>query len=151
MFTLKRTNAQDADFIALVKQLDTYLSIVDGEDHSFYDQYNQLDSIKYAIVIYKGERAVGCGAIKLFDEGRMEIKRMFVRSESRGKGIATLILNGLEKWAKEMNCTSCVLETGKRQKEAVALYKKNKYSIIENYGQYKGMENSLCFEKALSA
>jgi len=151
MFTLKRTNAQDADFIALVKQLDTYLSIVDGEDHSFYDQYNQLDSIKYAIVVYKGERAVGCGAIKLFDEGRMEIKRMFVRSESRGKGIATLILNGLENWAKEMNCTSCVLETGKRQKEAVALYKKNKYSIIENYGQYKGMENSLCFEKALSA
>ena len=43
----------------------------------------------------------------------------------------------------------CILETGKRQPDAIALYKKNGYNLIENYGQYIGMENSVCFEKLL--
>ena len=47
----------------------------------------------------------------------------------------------------ELSCEKCILETGKRQPEAIELYKKNGYRIIPNYGQYAGIENSVCFEK----
>ena len=74
---------------------------------------------------------------------------MYVDPSLRGQGIGTILLLALEKWAKEMNYANCVLETGKRQPDAVALYKKNGYSIVDNYGQYKGIENSICFSKTL--
>ncbi len=54
------------------------------------------------------------------------------------------------KWASELGYTSCVLETGKRQPEAIALYTKNGYKIIPNYEQYEGVENSVCFRKIIS-
>jgi GNAT superfamily N-acetyltransferase len=74
---------------------------------------------------------------------------MFVLSEKRGVGIAQKILNELEIWAKELDYKKCVLETGIRQVEAVKFYKKCDYKIISNYGQYKNMKNSICFEKQL--
>ena len=55
----------------------------------------------------------------------------------------------LEKWARELSCTRCILETGKRQPEAIGLYKRNGYRLIPNYGQYAAVENSVCFEKEL--
>ncbi len=146
---LLKTTAKNPDFIDLVRQLDAYLAVQDGEEHGFYDQYNQLDDIKYVLLAYENESVVGCGAIKQFSENRMEVKRMFVLPNQRGKGIATKLLLGLENWAKDLGFTFCILETGKRQPEAIALYKKNKYQISENYGQYKGIENSVCFEKQL--
>lgn len=79
----------------------------------------------------------------------MEVKRMFTLPEYRGNGFAVIILEELEKWAKESEYEKTVLETGKLQLEAVALYKKCGYEIIPNYGQYIGVENSICFEKSL--
>lgn len=150
MISLKRTDSNDTDFIELVKQLDKYLSITDGDEHSFYDQFNKIDSIKHVIVAYENEKAVGCGAIKEFQTSSiMEVKRMYVLPNCRGKGIATQILFALEAWAKEMQYNACILETGKRQYEAIQLYQKNGYQIIPNYGQYIGIENSVCFEKTL--
>jgi len=81
----------------------------------------------------------------------MEVKRMFVTPTSRGKGVASIILKELEAWAVELNVSKCVLETGKRQPEAIRLYTKNAYCIIPNYGQYENVENSVCFEKILSS
>ena len=101
-------------------------------------------------MIYKNKQPIACGAIKEFDSKNMEIKRMYTLPEYRGKGIATQILLELEKWATELCYVRCVLETGKRQPEAIALYKKNGYHEIPNYGQYIGIENSVCFEKQLS-
>ena len=60
-----------------------------------------------------------------------------------------IVLKELEDWAKEMGFKKCVLETGKRNPEALALYKKKGYQTTPNYGQYKGIENSVCFEKNL--
>ncbi len=74
---------------------------------------------------------------------------MYVSPNFRGKGIATKILIELEKWAKELSFNKCVLETGKKQPEAIELYMKNGYAVISNYGQYKGIENSCCFEKEI--
>ena len=81
----------------------------------------------------------------------MELKRMFVIGEARKKGIASAVLNELEIWAKELGSFKTILETGKRQIDAVGLYKKNGYSPVPNYGQYEGVENSICFEKKLSS
>jgi putative acetyltransferase len=74
---------------------------------------------------------------------------MFTSKEHRGLGYATKVLAELETWAAELGYTSCVLETGQEQKEAIMLYKKCGYAIIPNYGQYVGIENSLCFKKEI--
>jgi len=149
MLTIIRTNSNNQDFINLVKQLDAYLAVKDGRDHAFYDQYNKLDKIKHVVVAYDNNQPVGCGAIKEYDSNTMEVKRMFTLPECRGKGIATKLLNELEKWTIELGYEKCILETGKRQPEAIALYKKNGYKSIPNYGQYTGMDNSVCFEKEM--
>ncbi|NWF88520.1 MAG: GNAT family N-acetyltransferase [Ignavibacteriaceae bacterium] len=151
MLKLIRTNSSHVDFINLVKLLDADLRIRDGDDHPFYAQYNKIDNIKYAVVAYMNEIPVGCGAIKEFEDETMEVKRMYVDPELRGKGIATKVLLELESWVKELNFNRCILETGKKQPEAIRLYQKNGYKLIPNFGQYKNVENSVCFEKYLNS
>jgi GNAT superfamily N-acetyltransferase len=146
---LKRTNSENKDFINLVKYLNAYLKVTDDDEHDFYNQFNNIDVLKEVVVLYNDENAVGCGAIKKFDKNAVEVKRMFVLSEKRGQGFAQNILAELEIWAKELGYKKCVLETGKRQVEAVQFYKKCGYKIIPNYGQYLNMENSICFEKEI--
>lgn len=121
----------------------------DGEEHSFYAQFNRIDSIKYAIVAYENDGPVGCGAIKEYSPDTMEVKRMYTSPEHRGKGIASSVLGELERWAAELSYEKCILETGKKQPEAIALYKKSGYQVTPNYGQYVGVEDSVCFEKKL--
>lgn len=96
MITTLRTTALNNDFIALVQKLDAGLAVIDGDEHSFYDQYNKIDGIKYAVVAYLGNEPVGCGAIKEFDAQSMEVKRMYTETGCRGKGIATRVLLELE-------------------------------------------------------
>ncbi len=147
---LRRTDSKNPDFIAMVALLDADLAERDGEDNEFYAQFNRIDALKHTIVGYRQGIAVACGAIKPFDNASMEVKRMYVVPAFRGKGIATRILRELEQWAKELDFEKCVLETGKRQPEAIALYRKNGYKVIPNYGQYQGVENSVCFQKNVS-
>lgn len=150
MITLLRTNSENPDFIHLVKHLDADLAIRDGVDHSFYNQFNKIDSIRHAVVAYENNKPISCGAIKEFTADAMEVKRMYTLPEGRGKGIATTVLIELERWATELSYKKCVLETGKKQPEAIALYEKNRYKPIPNYGQYAGVDNSVCFEKLLT-
>ncbi len=150
MIHLERTNPDDKDFIELVNQLDAYLAIIDGDEHLFYAQFNALGKLKCAVVAYENGKPVGCGALKVFDQNTMEIKRMYTLPKTRGKGIASAILSELEKWANELSANRCILETGEKQIEALALYLKFGYKHIPNYGQYIGVANSICFEKELS-
>ncbi len=147
MIRLIKTDSNNADFRFLVKQLDAYLAIIDGDDHSFYNQFNKIDELKNAIVAYMDDKPVACGAIKEYSGTAMEVKRMFTLPEARGKGLALQVLSELENWAKQSGYQTCVLETGIRQPEAIALYKKTGYKRIANYGQYIGVETSVCFEK----
>ncbi|MBT8278491.1 MAG: GNAT family N-acetyltransferase [Bacteroidia bacterium] len=149
MIHLVRTNSENQDFIDLVKLLDADLAIRDGDDHAFYDQFNKIDRIKHAIVLYKDSVAVGCGAIKEFEPEVMEVKRMYTLPNYRGQGHATCILTELELWAKELAYKTCILETGKKQPEAIQLYIKNGYLKRPNYGPYLHVENSVCFQKTL--
>jgi putative acetyltransferase len=151
MIRLIRTDSDNQDFITLIQYLDAYLAEKDGNEHAFYAQFNKVDKIKHVVMAYDEEQPVGCGAIKEFAPHVMEVKRMYTTPSGRGKGIATQILRALETWAVELSCEKCVLETGKRQTEAIGLYQKNGYQLIPNYGQYAGVENSLCFEKVVAA
>ena len=144
-----RTNSENKHFINLVKEVDAYLKITDGLEHDFYNQFNNIDVLEHVVVVFLGDVAVGCGALKKFNEDAMEVKRMYVSAENRGTGIAQQILAELEIWAAALGYKSCVLETGKRQIEAVKFYHKCNYQVIPNYGQYAVMENSICFEKVL--
>ena len=149
MTKIIRTDADNPQFIELVKELDADLVIRDGHEHSFYAQFNKIDKIKFVVVAYENDQPVGCGAMKEYSPNTMEIKRMYTSPASRGKGIATKVLTELEIWAAERSFEKCLLETGLKQPEAIGLYKKNGYRLIPNYGQYAGMENSVCFEKEI--
>ena len=148
--TITRTNSDNPDFRILVKLLDEDLSIRDGNEHVFYAQFNKIDKIKHALVAYQNGQAVGIGALRQYEADSMEVKRMFVLPEHRGTGIAKALLAALELWTKELGFSTCILETGKKQPEAIRLYQKSGYEIIPNYGQYEHIDNSVCMSKKLS-
>lgn len=149
MLQLKRTDSTDADFIHLVQLLDADLAVRDGAEHAFYAQFNKVHMIQHVVIAYENNTAAGCGAFKAFDRDSVEIKRMYVLPAHRNKGIAAAVLQQLEQWAAEEGYVAAVLETGKKQPEAIRLYEKCGYSRIPNYGQYAGVENSVCMKKEL--
>ena len=142
-----RTTSANPDFQHLVSLLDEFLRIVDGDDHSFYAQFNKIVNLTNVIVCYSEGKAVGCGAFREYDQNTVEIKRMYVLPQYRGRGVGHGILKELELWAHESGYPSYILETGNKQQEAIALYKKSGYTIIPNYGQYQSVENSVCMKK----
>ena len=77
MFPLKiiKTNPSDPHFRSLIKQLDQDLAVTDGEEHSFYNQFNGTDQIKHVLLGYLGDKAVSCGAFKIINTQEIEIKR----------------------------------------------------------------------------
>ena len=141
-----RTNSDNPDFKKLSALFDDYLVDIDGDEREFFAFHNnvQLDNV---LVVYENSEAVGCGAFKEFDENTAEIKRMFVHRNHRNKGIAKLVLNELELWTNDLGFTSFVLETSPKLTSAIDLYEKTGYQLIPNYGQYIGVENSICMKK----
>lgn len=150
MLTIIRTDSADPHFQDLVRLLDADLAIRDGDDHAFYAQFNTTSKIRHALVGYVEDLPVACGAIRPFDHQTVEVKRMYTLPDHRKKGIASAMLAELEQWAAELGMKRCVLETGKNQPEALAMYDRSGYQVIPNYGQYVGISNSVCFEKRLS-
>jgi len=147
MVSIVRTNSEDPDFQKLVWLLDQDLNLRYGEKQKFYSQFNKLNSIHHAIIAYKDKDPVACGAIKKYSDDAAEIKRMFVHPKYRGQGIGKLVLASLEDWAKELNYSYCILESGNRQPEAISLYEQSGYTFIPNYGQYEKDESSICMKK----
>jgi len=145
---IRPTTSDNPDFLSLVALLDADLAEKDGDDHAFYHQFNKPAGLD-PVVGYVDGKAVACGAIKGIEAGVAEIKRMFTLPEYRGKGLATQILAALEKMAREQGFMECWLETGEKQVDAIALYRKNGYVVMPNYGQYQGVDNSICFQKML--
>ena len=147
--TTTRTDSSHTDFQNLVKLLDADLAIRNGDEHSFYDQFNKIDNIKNCIVIYIDEKPAACGAFKKFSEDTVEIKRMYTHPDFRKRGLATAIVQELESWAKESGYAKAVLESSLEQNEALSVYEKSGYCRIPNYGQYIGIDKSVCYEKIL--
>lgn len=146
---VSRTNPNHSDFRGLIALLDEQLSINNGADDAFFAQFNQTEEIKHVVVAYIDGKAVGCGAIKPYEEGTAEVKRMFVHPEFRRLGIAKSILGQLETWALELQYSNCILETAKELEAAVALYQQSGYQVIPNYGPYQTVARSICMQKKL--
>lgn len=149
MITYLRTDSGDSGFRQLVTRLDAHLAVINGNEHDFFSQFNQIQPIKHVVVACRNGVPVGCGAMKAYAPGTMEIKRMFVVPEQRGQGIASGILQELEAWSLSLQYPRCVLETALALQEAIGLYRKSGYSTIPNYGQYEHVDSSICFEKIL--
>jgi putative acetyltransferase len=152
MIIIERKNPDDPTVETLIKKLDADLWERYPTQQSFFAQFNKLPKEACVVVAYDGKEAVGCGAFKPFanDEKTVEIKRMYVDENVRNKGIGLRILNALEKWAIEKNYKVAKLETGTNQPEAIRLYKKAGYELIDSFSPYEGVENSVCFSKKLT-
>ena len=148
MKIVQTTNSNE-DFIKLISQLDAELNKRYGSKQSEYDKHNKIDPIETAIIGYENDKAVACGCFKQIAVNTIEIKRMYVSPHHRRKGFSHKVLNELEKWASQLGHSKALLETGKGQPEAIALYKKYGYQTIENYGPYKGLANSICMKKLI--
>lgn len=148
--TLKRTTSSDKNFHELIEYLDNDLQERYGSTQEDFDRYNIVVNLDTVVIAYENNQAVGCGCFKIIGDDTVELKRMFVETAHRGKGIAIAILKELENWAREIGFDSMVLETGTLQPEAIQLYKKQGYQVIPNYGPYAGNELSVCMNKSLT-
>jgi GNAT superfamily N-acetyltransferase len=147
---LRRTDSDDKDFHYLVEKLNKDLLDRYGELQVFYNKFNKIENIPTVVVAYLDGQPAGCGCFKKFDDASVEIKRMYVAENARGNGVGAAIVNELEKWAAELGNKAVVLEMGYKQPEAAKLYTKMGFTIIPNYGQYIGMEEtSICMRKEL--
>jgi putative acetyltransferase len=148
-YLVKRTTTADPDFQSLIRQLDHELWNELQEDQATYDQYNKVPDIKTAVLVYVNEKAVASGCFKAFSTTAVEVKRMYVQKDQRGKGFSRVVLEALEQWAREEGYSEAVLETSIHFKPARALYTSAGYHIIPNYGPYAGLEESVCMQKKL--
>lgn len=149
MVISKRTSNADKDFQVLTHLLDNELNARYGKLQSSYDQHNVMALIETALVGFNDGEPIACGCFKAIDNKTVEIKRMFVLPSYRRRGFSSQILHELEQWAYTLGYQYARLETGKSQPEAIALYCKQGYTIIDNFEPYIGMSNSVCMQKEL--
>lgn len=144
-----RTDGASAEFRALVGELDKELWERYPDTMHSYVGGNIVDDEVRVVVSYEGDEAVGCGCLREFegDRGTIELKRMFVRRDCRGKGHSVAIVQELVAWAAELGFEAVRLETGTRQPEAIRLYEKTGFRRIPNYGGYVDDPESVCMER----
>lgn len=101
------------------------------------------------VVARDGDRAIGCGAIRLLDRNTAEAKRMYVEPDHRGRGVGRAVLASLEAAARQLGVQRLVLETGIHQEAAIFLYRRAGFTRIDCWGEYASSPTSICFEKNL--
>ena len=94
-------------------------------------------------------RAVACGAVRMLDASRGEIKRMYVEPDQRGKGVGRAVLARLEAAARQLGARRLVLETGSHSPDALALYRRAGFMQVDCWGEYTTSPTSVCMEKRL--
>lgn len=146
------TDGSDNRFINLCRELDEYLNeVVGGEkQRKQYIQYNTLENIHDVALVVEDGKAAACGGFKEYELGTAEIKRVFTKKEFRNHGYGKSIMKALEKRAIEKGYTKLILETGVLLKDAKKMYAAIGFEVIENFGQYKSMPESVCMGKELS-
>lgn len=152
LMDFKRTDGKDKDFIENCRLLDMDLDRRVGKKikRDKYKKFNRIDEIQQAIVVYEGNKAVGGGAIRRYNDEDIELKRVFVHAEYQGQGIGSKLVSLLIEWAEELGYQRMILETGELLAESCAVYKKLGFQVIPNYGPYVDMEESLCMAKELN-
>jgi GNAT superfamily N-acetyltransferase len=144
-----KTTSENPDFISLIKTFDVFLWERYPELKNDYWGNNLIEFNPNVIIIYLGEIAVGCGCFKKYNANTVELKRMFVSPEARGLGLAQRVIKELENEAIKQGFKAMILETLYRQIEAINLYQKVGFEIVENYEPYIGLTNSVCMCKSI--
>ena len=144
-----RTTYVNPEFQKLVAQLNEDLARRDGKDHPLA-QFNEISNLNYVVLVLLDNKPVGCGAISNYNQTAMEVKRMYVTPSHRGQQLGENILTELENWTKELGLNKCILFMGVNQPEAMKLYTRNHFSVIENYGKLKDIPDSICLAKTLT-
>jgi putative acetyltransferase len=101
------------------------------------------------LVARNGDRAVGCGAVRLLDPTTADVKRMYVELDSRGRGVGRAVLASLEAAARHLGAQRVVLETGVHQVAAISLYRRAGFEQVDCWGEYASSPTSICFAKKL--
>ena len=141
-YKIERTTTENSDFKILEQKLDDELYQIYGEMQNNYSSHNTVRDLQ-TIIVYEGNNLVACGCLKILDTDLAEVKRVFVCQNNRGKGISEIVVREIEKLAIESKIKTLILQTGSKQNEAINLYKKMGYTIIDNYGPYVNDSNSI--------
>lgn len=129
---------------------DYYSKIVGGiENRKSYVPYNISISIQDVLIAYFDSVPVACSGLKKYSENDIEIKRVWVKPEYRGKHIASNMMMQIEMKAREQGFQRTILQTREIMSDAVGLYKKLGYYQIDNYPPYDKMDGAICFAKDL--
>jgi putative acetyltransferase len=102
------------------------------------------------LVAYQNGRPLACGAIRLLSPETAEVKRMYVEPESRRLRVGRRVLDALEGEARKLGARELVLETGDRQREAIALYSRAGFARVDAFGEYEKSPLSVCMRKTIS-
>ena len=102
------------------------------------------------LVAFVGEAPVACGALRPIDEQTVEVRRLFVLKSARRHGHARAVLTELEIHAKNLGFTTMRLETGNRQKAAMALYEAFGFHRIAPFAEHGNDPTSVCYEKRVA-
>ena len=146
---LQRVTAEHAGFRALIAELDAELRARYGEVQAAFDAFNGVRGIETALVLSDTTGWVACGCFRAVDATTVELKRMYVKPDRRGKQLALEIIRGLEAWAVELGYARMILEHGPLQPEATALYTRAGFTPIPRFPPYVDMEISICLGKDL--
>lgn len=145
------TDGSNADFDNFYKITEEYYSQVVGgvQNRKGFVPYNVITDIKDVLIAYEDGAAIGCASFKEYSETEAEIKRVWVKPESRGKHLATELMRRIEQHAKDKGYGRVILQTRELMKDAVGLYEKLGYEKIDNYPPYDKLEGAVCFAKKL--
>jgi GNAT superfamily N-acetyltransferase len=135
------------ELIAAVQQ--EYVARYGGPDDSPVDPGEFAPPYGCFVVAYDGAESVATGGLRKSDDGAMEIKRMYVKPQWRGRGLSRVVLADLEQRARDLGATRIVLETGEKQPEAIRLYETSGYERIDGFGHYACSPMSVSFGKTL--
>jgi GNAT superfamily N-acetyltransferase len=147
------------DSLLLIEEVQQeYVIRYGGPDESLVDPSEFRPPNGRFTVGYLEGRPVACGGWRIRSgvedaellDGDAELKRLFVRSAARGRGLARLILSRLEEQAREAGRLRMVLETGREQPEAIGLYTSVGYLPMGGFGHYRDEEGSRYFAKGLA-
>jgi putative acetyltransferase len=136
--------------LALIAELNAELTATypePGATHFRLDPEDVSESSGAFLVASLAGEPVGCGAVRRLDVETAEIKRMYVKTTMRGRGVARRILDELEAHARRLGVRRLVLETGDRQQHALALYARAGFVRIARFGEYVDSPLSVCMEK----
>ena len=124
---------------------DYYSSIVGGKkNREGFIPYNLSESISDVLLAYMDGVAVGCAGLKKYNDSDVEIKRVWVEPDYRGRHIATELMDRIEDKAREIGFKRAVLQTRPIMEDAVGLYEKRGYELIGNYPPYDKLEGAIC-------